>query len=223
MNPEALAAARTIWDYHSIRDEPEPSEYVVALGTNDLRVAQYAAGLWARGFAPWMICSGGVAHVGDLLETSWQEPEAEVFAREAARLGVPRERIVLEPRATNTAENVSFTRQLLEERGVRPERVLFAVKPFMARRVRATIAVRWPEPRTLVCSQRMSLDEYFTPELTPEKVTNIMMGDLQRIWIYGRRGWSAEQEIPAAVRAAYDQLAALGFTRHLLREDGSPH
>lgn len=73
-------------------------------------------------------------------------------------------------------------------------------------------------PATLA-SPSMTLDEYFTPELPAEKTINIMMGDLQRIWVYGRRGWSAPQPIPAEVRAAYDGLVALGFTKHLIAEE----
>jgi len=49
-----------------------------------------------------------MAHQGDLLATNWDKTEAEVYADEAVALGVPRERIVLEPRAMNTAENVRF-------------------------------------------------------------------------------------------------------------------
>jgi hypothetical protein len=65
----------------------------------------------------------------------------------------------------------------------------------------------------------MTLDKYFTPELGPEKIINIMMGDLQRLWVYARKGWSAPQPLPAEVREAYLQLAALGFTKHLIAEE----
>ena len=54
----------------------------------------------------------------------------------------------------------------------------------------------------------MTLDEYFTSDLAPEKIINIMMGDLQRIWIYARKGWSAPQRLPAEVREAYQTLLA---------------
>jgi hypothetical protein len=70
-----------------------------------------------------------------------------------------------------------------------------------------------------VASPRMSLDEYFTDELTPEKIINIMLGDLQRIWVYGRRGWSAPQRVPEQVLGAYTHLKALGFTKHLIPEE----
>jgi hypothetical protein len=67
-----------------------------------------------------------------------------------------------------------------------------------------------------VVSPDLTLDAYFTPELTPDKIVNIMIGDLQRLWVYAKRGWSAPQEIPAEVEEAYRRLIALGFTQHLL-------
>jgi len=216
---EALSLARIIWDYHQLRHEPIPAEVIVALGTNDLRVAGFAAGLYRRGFGSTLVCTGGVAHQHDLLATPWEKTEAEMYAAIAERQGVPRERILLETRASNTAENIRFTRELLGERGIRPRNIVIAVKPFMQRRVWATLAVEWPEMPATLASPDMTLDEYFTSELAPEKIVNIMMGDLQRIWVYARRGWSAPQRLPAEVRKAYEGLVALGFTKHLIAED----
>ena len=132
---------------------------------------------------------------------------------------MPRECILLEKRATNTSQNIRFTRELLCERGIEPRNLLIACKPFIERRAWATLAVEWPEIPATVTSPKMTIEEYFTPELPAGNIINIMMGDLQRIWVYGRLGWSAPQEIPAEVRAAYDGLVALGFTKHLIAED----
>ena len=216
---EALSLARIIWDYHQLRHEPIPAEVIVALGTNDLRVAAFAAGLYRRGFGSTLVCTGGVAHQHDLLAAPWEKTEAEMYAAIAERQGVPRERILLETRASNTAENIRFTRELLGERGIRPRNIVIAVKPFMQRRVWATLAVEWPEMPATLASPDMTLDEYFTSDLAPEKIVNIMMGDLQRIWVYARRGWSAPQRLPAEVRKAYDGLVAMGFTKHLIAEE----
>jgi hypothetical protein len=219
ISEEALSLARVIWDYHQLRHEPIPADVIVALGTNDLRVADFAADLYLRGFGSTLVCSGGVAHQDDLLATSWEKTEAEMYADLAERRGVPREHMLLERRARNTAENIRFTRELLGERKMRPRNIVIAVKPFMQRRVWATMAVEWPEMPATLASPEMTLEEYFTSELAPEKIVNIMMGDLQRIWVYARRGWSAPQRIPAEVREAYQGLVGLGFTKHLIAEE----
>jgi hypothetical protein len=89
----------------------------------------------------------------------------------------------------------------------------------MQRRTWAAMVVEWPEIPASVASEEMTLDEYFTDELTPERVTNIMMGDLQRIWVYSRRQWSAPQLVPEQVRSAFNRLAELGFTKQLIPEN----
>lgn len=219
MNEEALRLARIIWDFHQLRQETVPADVIIALGTNDLRVAEFAADLYHSGYGPLLVCTGGMAHQGDLLATPWPKTEAEMYADVLERRGVPRDRILLEKRATNTAENIRFTRELLEDREICPRNILIAVKPFMQRRVWATLAVEWPAMRATIASPKITLDEYFTSELPAEKIVNIMLGDLQRIWIYARRGWSAPQVIPAEVRDAYQGLVARGFTKHLIPED----
>lgn len=192
---------------------------IIALGTNDLRVAEFAADLYHRNFGRILVCTGAVAHQDDLLATSWSRTEAEMYAEVAANRGVPEDRILLETEATNTAENIRFARNLLARRSIQPKNVVIAVKPFMQRRTWATMAVEWPEMPATLASPEMTLDEYFTDELTPVKIINIILGDLQRIWIYGRRGWSAPQRFPEEVMIAYESLKAAGFTKHLIAED----
>jgi uncharacterized SAM-binding protein YcdF (DUF218 family) len=219
MREEELRLARVIWDYHQLRHEPIRADVIVALGTNDLRVAEFAAGLYHRGYGSMLLCTGGFAHHDDLLATAWPKTEAEMYADVAERSGVPGERILLETRATNTSENIRFSRELLAARGIRARNIVIAVKPFMQRRVWAAMAVEWPEMPASLASPSMTLDEYFTSELSPEKVTNIMLGDLQRIWVYARRGWTAPQRVPDKVMEAYRRLVELGFDEHLIPED----
>ena len=222
MTAEALRLARVVWDYHQLRHTPIPADVIVALGTNDLRVADFAADLYHHGFGPVLLCTGGIAHQGDLLATAWSKTEAEMYADIAVERGVPRERILLETRATNTAENLRFAREVLAGLGMMPRNIVIAVKPFMQRRVWATMAVEWPEMPATLASPELSLDEYFTPELDADKITNIMLGDLQRIWVYARSGWSAPQRIPTEVSEAYDRLVELGYTRHLIPGEPCP-
>ena len=215
---EALHCARIIWSYHQLRHRTIPADVIIALGTNDLRVANFAADLYHAGFGSLLVCTGGVAHQNDLLATSWEKTEAEMYADAAVERRVPREKILLETRATNTAENIRFARKLIERHELKPRNIVLCVKPFMQRRTWATMAVEWPEMPATLASPEMTLDEYFTDELTPEKITNIMLGDLQRIWIYARRGWSAPQRLPDEVRNAYESLVSWGYTRHLISE-----
>jgi uncharacterized SAM-binding protein YcdF (DUF218 family) len=213
---EALDLARCIWNLLILGHEPVPGDVIVALGTNDLRVAEFAADLYHRGFGRLLVCTGAIAHQGDLLATPWDRTEAEMYAEVAMARGVPGDGILLEPRAQNTAENLRFSRELLAAKAIRPRNIVLAVKPFMQRRTWAAMAVEWPEMPATLASPRMTLDEYFTDELTPAKIVNIMMGDLQRVWVYAKRGWAAPQQIPPEVHRAFDRLVELGYTEHLI-------
>lgn len=216
MTSEELRLAEVIWNYHQLRHQPIRSSVALALGTNDLRVAVHAAELYHQGMAPLIVCTGGLAHQHDLLATAWAQPEAEVYRDALLAHHVPPKAILLESRATNTSENVRFSRALLAERGIQPASVLIVVKPFMQRRAAATFAVEWPELPYSVSSWQTTFADYCAGDLTPDKITNIMMGDLQRIWIYAAKGYSANQRIPDEVRDAYQRLREYGFTRHLL-------
>lgn len=219
MDAETLAHARVVWDYLHLRHHPIPADLIVALGTNDLRVAHFAADLYHRGYGKTIVFTGGIAHQTDLLATGWDRSEAEVFADAAVARGVPADRVLLETEATNTSANIRLGRRLIEERGLKPRNILLAVKPFMQRRTMSCMAVEWPEMPATVTSPEMTLDEYFTGDLTPERVIHIMMGDLQRIWVYARKQWQSPQRLTPEVLSAYEALKQRGFTRQLIPED----
>jgi len=205
--------ARIVWDYHHVRHALQKADCIVALGSHDTRVAERAAELFLGGWAPLVVFSG---HLGSLTSGIWTRSEAEVFAEIAVRRGVPRDRILLEGRSTNTGENVDFTRRLLAERGLTPRRAIAVQKPYMERRTLATFASRWPELEVVVTSPQIDFDDYATGGVCKDDVIHIMVGDLQRLIVYGRKGWSVPQQIPAEVMAAYEGLIAAGYTKRLL-------
>ena len=206
--------AQTIWDYHHLSHKLEPSDLILALGSNDIRVAEYAADLYLQGFAPLLMFSG---NVGALTKDQFTKPEAEVFTDIARNKGVPDEVILLEPKSTNTGENIDFSRRILAARGLDPGRIILVQKPYMERRAFATFRCRWPEKEVIVASPPIPFAEYFNELLPRDKVVNIMVGDLQRIKFYPSLGFQIAQEIPDEVWEAYETLVALGYDKHLMK------
>jgi len=205
--------ARLIWDYHHVGHALAAADVIIVLGSHDTRVAERGADVFLAGWAPLIVFSG---YLGALTSDMWTRPEAEIFAEVAEARGVPRDRMILETRATHTGENVSFSRALLAERGVHPRTVIAVQKPYMERRTLATFQQRWPEVEVIVTSPQLDFDTYPSDEIRRDDIIHIMMGDLQRLTVYGEKGWSARQEIPAEVTAAYQRLSAAGYTRRLL-------
>lgn len=218
MNERVRALAKTIWDYHQMNHALERADAILVLCSHDTAVAERGAQLFLEGWAPLLIFSGGL---GTITGRMWSEPEADQFARIAARLGVPEERMLIENRSSNTGENVDFTRQLLASRGIDPASFILVQKPYMERRSYATFKKRWPEKRAIVTSPQVSFDDYLArysnDALSDDDVVGIMVGDLQRIRDYPARGFQIAQEIPADVWDAFEQLVALGYDTHLAR------
>ena len=115
-----------------------------------------------------------------------------------------------------------FTHELLRARGLDPASFILVQKPYMERRTFATFSQVWPGKSVRVTSPQISMDEYLSryshESLSPDDVISIMVGDLQRIREYPKRGFQIPQEIPDDVWQAYGELVKAGFDRHLLRE-----
>jgi uncharacterized SAM-binding protein YcdF (DUF218 family) len=206
--------AHIIWDYHHLNHKLEKADLILALGSNDLRVADWAAEVYLQGWAPRLMFSG---NVGALTRGKFAKSEAETFAEIAIQKGVPPEAILIEPESTNTGENIAFSRHLLTRQGLDPESIIVVQKPYMERRAYATFMNFWPGKRLIVTSPPIRFAEYFTAELPKDLVINIMVGDLQRIRDYPAKGFQIAQEIPDEVWQAYEQLLALGFDKHLIK------
>jgi len=213
---EAIRLATILWDYHHLDHKIEKADCILVLGSHDLRVADRGAELFLQGFAPLLIFSGGL---GNFTRQMWTEPEADLFAKRAMKLGVPANAILIENKSSNTGENIRFTQELLINKGLHPESFIVVQKPYMERRSFATFRVHWPDKKLLVTSPQVPFAEYPTTEIPLERVINIMVGDLQRIIIYPAKGFQIHQEVPKEVMDAYEELIASGFDKHLSKSD----
>jgi uncharacterized SAM-binding protein YcdF (DUF218 family) len=205
--------ARTVWDYHHVNHVLAHADCIIVLGSHDPRVGERGAELCLAGWAPLVVFSG---YLGTLTSGVWTRPEAEIFAEAAAAAGLPRDRMLLEGRATNTAENVVYSRELLASRGIHPRRAIAVQKPYMERRTLATFQRHWPELEVIVTSPQLAFDDYPNAAIPRDEVIQIMVGDLQRLIVYGERGWSAPQIVPREVMEAYQRLIAAGYTQRLI-------
>jgi uncharacterized SAM-binding protein YcdF (DUF218 family) len=217
MNDRVRVLAETIWRYHQLNHELSAADAILVLCSYDLAVAERGAQLFLEGWAPLLIFSGGL---GAITKRFWKEPEADQFAAIAARMGVPPEKILIENRSTNTGENVLFTKQLLAEKQIDPAKFILVQKPYMERRGYATFRKLWPGKEVVVTSPKVSfegyLSRYSNPALSADEVISIMVGDLQRIRLYPAKGFQIEQDIPADVWAAFEELVDLGYDKHLI-------
>lgn len=215
MNQKRIdALARRIWEYMRLNQTPAPADCTLVFGSHDPRVAKYGADLFLRKLAPLMVFSG---KRGRLTER-WRSTEADKFARVALRAGVPRGKILIEREATNTGENVLFTKRLLAKRGLNPRRLIVVHKPYMERRTWATFRKVWPQKKIIVTSPPLSFEDYPNRFISKKDVIAIMLGDFQKIRLYAKEGFQIPQRIPRKVLDCYRRLVKLGYTERLVRK-----
>lgn len=211
---EILTQARILWDYMKLGQPLQKADCVIAMGSHDLRVAEYAAQLVFGGWAPLLVCSGGL---GRLTDKIWHEPEARKFARVAENAGIPKDQILIEDQSANTAENLRFSRELLASKKIYIHSAILVHKPYMERRVWATVKIVWLELECLISSPPLEFLEYPNQQIPMEDVIQIMVGDFQRILIYAERGFQTPQVIPSHVMDAFAYLVKAGYDHHCVK------
>lgn len=213
-----LEPLQVIWDYLGMHQTPEEADVIVGFGNFNTNIARRAAELYRQGLAPVVLFTGGL---GRNTEGLLPEPEAVRFARVAMECGVPEKAILLEPESTNTAENILFTRRLLEERGIPHERILGVHQPFMERRITAAMGVYWPEQAFRVTSPQVSITDYLADAkkqgVTENAAVSVIVGDFQRIDLYAKKGYQTPQYIPPEAWEAFHKLVEMGFDKQLAK------
>ncbi len=115
----AVGIALAVWGYGRT-DRAAPADVIIILGSGlnadgepgpamRRRVGR-GAQLWQEGYAPFVLCSGGVG----LRQT---RSEADACAVLLRSLGVPDAAIILEEQSRSTEENALFSAAIMEERG----------------------------------------------------------------------------------------------------------
>ncbi|MEV5748975.1 YdcF family protein [Actinoallomurus sp. NPDC052308] len=208
------ADAEIIWDYHQMRHRLRPCSAAIGLGSHDLGVAGFAAELYRAGLFPVLVFSGANSPT-----TAERFPRGEAvhYAEHAVALGVPRSAIIVEPCAKNTGDNITMSRQALQQAGVETSSVLLISKPYMERRAYATCRKFWPQVEPVCASEPLSFDDYLKSIGDERLVIDMLVGDLQRIIEYPGLGFAIAQDLPDQIAAAYDRLVDAGFDSRLLK------
>lgn len=210
--PTTDEAAKILWGYAKMNTKLQPANAIVAMGSMDMRVAERAANLWHQDLAPVIVVTGGL---GRLTGTDTATSEAQKFAEILAAKNVPESAIVIEDKATNGAENFTFSINSLKERGIIAEEIIAVTQPYMERRAYATGKKLFPAVDIQMASPEISYDEYPTADVPKDLMINIIVGELYRIQHYPKKGFTIVQDIPADVLDAMQVLVNEGYTEQM--------
>ncbi|WP_329182385.1 YdcF family protein [Streptomyces sp. NBC_01477] len=193
--------------------ELKPCSAAIALGSLDLGVATTTADLYHARMFPTVVFTGNTSAA---TQARFPRGEATHYREHALSLGVPDEAILLEPKATNTGQNIGFSREVLENAGVAVTTLLLISMPYMQRRAYATCRKLWPEAEPICVSQPLPYIEYVKTHDDEKQLIDMLMGDMERVMEYPKRGFAIEQHVPEEVRDAFARLRARGYDSWLL-------
>ena len=211
------ASVDKIWRWHQCNQQLSSADCILALGSNDPRVAERAAQLFLDGYASILVFSGGIGRMTEGIYGGLSE--AAFFARIAIQMGVPESAVIIEGESTNTGENIEFSRKKLAERGLDPTSFIVVQKPYMEKRSYATFRRHMGDGKLLmVTSPQIPLEKYSTENIPIRLVINAMAGDLQRCKLYAQpqRYFQVPVDIPDDVWASLRVLADAGYTEQMI-------
>ena len=213
-----MDAIQCLWDFMHMNQEPEAADVIVGFGCYDEDIPKRCAELFHRGFAPYVCFSGGL---GRNTSAIWTKSEAERFAAIAIAEGVPEDRIILEDQSTNSGENLLFTPKILAERGIKAEKIIAVHKPYMEKRLWAAMQVYWPTVKAVYTSPDVTVEQHIAHAeavgISRKRVIETIVGDIQRMELYAKKGYQVPVQIPEEVRSAFHTLVAEGYTGQLAK------
>lgn len=190
---------RTVWDYLVTVEPPREADVIFCFGSRDPGVPVTAARLYAAGVAPWVLVTGGARG------RTTHPTESEAFAAALVEQGVPAGRLILEPRASHTGENVALGMAAMAHRGLPVRSAALVSWPLSMRRCAATFGREFPAVRTFPCPSTPRLPT--TWAASPGLVRRAL-GELARLTLYAELGYILAQAIPPGVIEAADWLGA---------------
>lgn len=202
-----------LWDYMRMNQELKKSDCILVLGCSDITIVDRAVEIFKKGYSDIIIFSGGL---GKITSKIWNEPEAEKFAKIAIEKGVPEEKIYIENKSTNTGDNFRFTKKLIEEKKLKINSLIIVCKSYDEKRNYATFKKIMPEYDGIITSKNISFDEYFNLNQENTLWIDVLVGDIQRMKLFAKKGWQIEVDVPQNVWNAYEELKKRGYNKYLV-------
>ena len=206
---------KKLWNYMKSNQKIQKSDCIIGLGCEDLNVAKMAVDLYSQGYGDKIIFSGGL---GKVTKNIWNEPEANKFAEYAIENGVPKEKIYIENKSTNTGDNFRFIKELIKQERLDIKSCIVVCKPYVEKRVEATLKKIIPECKGIVTSQNIEFEQYckqYEREIgNKDEVIEDLVGSVERMKVFAQRGWQVQMDIPNTVWQAYEDLVKMGYDKY---------
>ncbi len=143
-----------------VSDETEKADAIFLPGGSHPNQPEYAAELYHKGLAQWLIPSGGVSvkrdkwggvrAKADIYDGDYHS-DCDFFTDVLLKNGVPRSAIVGEDKSGHTRDNAFLSRKAVDEKGIEIKTAMIVCKAFHARRCLMLYQMAFPDVKIKVC------------------------------------------------------------------------
>lgn len=177
-----------ISNYIFVDDEPEKADAIFLPGGSYPAQPEYAAELYCKGYAKWLIPSGGVSvkrdkwpgvrTKADIYNGNYPS-DCAFFTDVLMKNGVPADAIIGESKSGHTRDNAFLSRKVVDEKGVEIKTALVVCKAFHARRCLMLYQMAFPDVAIKICPvpcYNITKDNWYKTEQGIDRV----LGELAR-------------------------------------------
>lgn len=157
MNDRIIA---DITNFIFVEDKPQKVDAIFLPGGSHPEQPEYAVELYRKGYAKWLIPSGGVSvkrdkwpgvrSKADVYNDDYQS-DCEFFTDVFVTNGVPADVIVGEDKSGHTRDNAFLSRMVVDENGLEIKTAIIVCKAFHARRCLMLYQMAFPDTTFYVC------------------------------------------------------------------------
>ena len=95
-------------------------------------------------------------------------------------------------------------------------------KPYVEKRVEATIKKIIPECKAIITSQNIDFEEYckqYENEIgNSEEVVEDLVGSVERMKVFAERGWQEKMEVPDTIWQDFEELVKMGYDKYYTKK-----
>ena len=185
MNDRIIA---DITNFIFVEDKPQKVDAIFLPGGSHPEQPEYAAELYLKGYAKWLVPSGGfsvkrdkwpgVRSKADIYNGDYQS-DCDFFTDVFIKNGVPSDVIVGEDKSGHTRDNAFLSRMVVYEKGIEIKTAIIVCKAFHARRCLMLYQMAFPDTTFYVCPvvcMGIARDNWYKSEQGIDRV----LGELAR-------------------------------------------
>ncbi len=148
-----------ITNFIFIEDKPQKVDAIFLPGGSHPEQPEYAAELYRKGYAKWLVPSGGVSvkrdkwpgvrSKADIYNDDYQS-DSEFFTDVFVKNGVPANAIIGENTSGHTRDNAFFSKKVVDDNGLAIKTAIIVCKAFHARRCLMLYSLAFPDTKFFV-------------------------------------------------------------------------